>query len=518
MKRIVSATEMDEALAYAREHYALQERHMIEQAGTLVYEYAAKHYAQEIQGRILVLVGPGHNGSDALVFARRAHCRGAKPVILLLRKKLVKESQELLEQVTAMGVPCWNWEDLSTAPEQPKSQKDIPQLFMHSIPAALEGDWDLIVDGLLGTGARKAASFAAEAEPAHRSSDLSLYELCTWVQKLEALVLSIDIASGGARGIQADLTISLGPLKDQLYVPESRLSNGTIIGADIDVPKAAYTQARSRYLMEWGDLELPAVEADAYKYKRGYVAIFAGSVSYSGAPQLCASVVSRSPVGMVSLFVDRPLVPLMAKVHLAEIVRQVRDFEETVLHDAVVLGPGWGNNPQLLEERIDTLRSVLRSQPRGVIDADALAVLREAFERKLIDSIDTAGKWIITPHIGEFSRMIGVDKEFILLDPERYILEVAAYYNVVVVLKSHVTWIANPQGDIRVVDGMEASLATGGSGDVLTGTIAVALARKLSAFDAASYGVLLHQKRGEELAEERGWYNAEDLAKFMFER
>ncbi len=531
MRRVLSFNEMSSSVSYAQEHYKLKERHMIEQAGTLAYEAFANYYkpfaqdaAADVRAvagakavadakapRMLVLVGPGHNGSDALIFARRAYCQGMKLGILLLKNDIIEESQDILESLqyfadaaeqSSLGASqtprlmIWSWQDL-----RPDEEGD--QLLMAHIPQELEAGWDYIIDGILGTAARDEIS-------------ASLASLISWANRLEAKKVALDIVSGGQHGILSDLTISLGPVKDYTLRPAHRIAHGHILSVDLDIPQGDYSSETTRLECQWGDFSLPEVPRNAHKYTRGHVAVFAGSTTYSGAPQLSASVISRSPAGLVSLFVDRPLIPLMAKAHVAEIVRQVGDFEPTVMHDAVVVGPGWGSEEEMLEDRMETLQSILLSQPRGVIDADALPVLRKLFEKSMLDVADIANNWILTPHIGEFSRFIDVPKEEILADPESYVREVASSYRCVVVLKSHVIWIAAPNGTIHIIDGLEPSLATGGSGDVLAGVIAVALAKQMSPLDAASYGVLLHQKRGKELAELQGWYNSADLASFMF--
>jgi hydroxyethylthiazole kinase-like uncharacterized protein yjeF len=126
-------------------------------------------------------------------------------------------------------------------------------------------------------------------------------------------------------------------------------------------------------------------------------------------------------------------------------------------------------------------------------------------------ALKLGGRWVLTPHPGEFSRLLGVELAELLDDPLPQAVRAAAELEAVIVLKGHCTLVASPEGRYGVLDGMNPAMATGGSGDVLAGICAGLLTSGCSPEDAAVLGVFLHSEIGRRLYEERGYFLAEDM-------
>ncbi|MBN2551401.1 MAG: NAD(P)H-hydrate dehydratase, partial [Spirochaetales bacterium] len=125
------------------------------------------------------------------------------------------------------------------------------------------------------------------------------------------------------------------------------------------------------------------------------------------------------------------------------------------------------------------------------------------------------GRWILTPHPGEFARLLGVETADVLADPLPYLLRSSAELEAVILLKGHCSFVATPEGRYGVLDGMNPAMATGGSGDVLAGMCAGLLASGCTPEQAASLACLLHSEIGGQLYRERGYFLAEDMIGFV---
>ncbi len=147
-----------------------------------------------------------------------------------------------------------------------------------------------------------------------------------------------------------------------------------------------------------------------------------------------------------------------------------------------------------------------------VIDADALNMLSQLIKNGLTIKNN---KCIITPHIGEFSRLSGFSSDQIQNNPAPLLKEFCLKHNLTAVLKSHVIWIYSPLNGFSVIDGSNPSMATAGSGDILTGIISALLSYGLSQHRAAEAGVLLHQYSGELCYNKYGFFKSEKIIDFI---
>ncbi|MDR1953185.1 MAG: NAD(P)H-hydrate dehydratase [Clostridiales Family XIII bacterium] len=268
---------------------------------------------------------------------------------------------------------------------------------------------------------------------------------------------------------------------------------------------------------------------DSHKGDYGKVLIVAGSRGMAGAAVLGARAALASGAGLVSVSIDAELFPIVQTCvpcatcvtrpeSLAALARRAvatnPDLKSnaaavnTVKWDAVAIGPGLGTDATA----VDTVKAVLRNAYDGilVVDADALNIIAN----EGIDMRDVAAHTIITPHPGEAARLLGMETDHVNADRAGAAAELAKRYGSVTVLKGHDTLVATADGDIYVNPTGNPGMATGGSGDVLTGVVVSLAGQGFRPLDAALAGVYIHGLAGDIKAEEIGEYGltATDIA------
>ncbi len=470
--------------------------------------------------KVLVAVcGSGDNGGDALALLRHARFAGLTRVAAILAKAPGELASVHLASLRALGLPVLSWIEDRWACE------------------GLLAEAGLIVDGLSGTGL---------SGPLREPQSSLLEAMNAATRDGGAPIASIDLPSGlsdayeaGSPIAKAAWTLSVEPRKSCLYQPAARESCGEIIPIEGVFP-ARLEFAASAGLLEPEDLRglAPLPPESAYKGSRGAVAVFAGSKGTSGAAVLASRACLAAGAGIASLFASRELYPLAAAMLDAVMVKaEPEDFSGMDLsrYDAILVGPGWGRDDARRAE-LAALRGM--GMPM-VIEADVIPLFGE---------LSAAGPRrgtpvILTPHPGEFAALIGIERDRILAAPAQYLREAARALNAVIVLKSHVSWIAGPEGEPAIWEGRESGLGTAGSGDVLAGLCAGLLARAaagaapttrakpapaaviaaglatatiVSVVEAA---VIAHGLAGRRAREARGWFEAsaivEEAAKIL---
>ena len=226
-----------------------------------------------------------------------------------------------------------------------------------------------------------------------------------------------------------------------------------------------------------------------HKGDYGKLAIFAGSLSMTGAPYFASLAAMRTGCGLSYLYIDRDIQDILS-VKLSETIIRCNDNYDLKDMDAVLFGPAWS----FFENRDNIYKDIIRSNKKLVIDADGLHYLKK-YRDKL------GYRTIITPHFAELARLIDVDIEKIIEEPKKYARIASDKYEVVVVLKGHNTIVMDKDNEYINHTG-NPGMATAGSGDVLSGIIASLLVQGFKAFDAAKYGVYLHGLAGD-LAKEK---------------
>jgi len=213
---------------------------------------------------------------------------------------------------------------------------------------------------------------------------------------------------------------------------------------------------------------VPPVPPEAHKYQRGVVEIRAGAVGTTGAAALAARGAQAAGAGLVRLVVDREIYPLLA-VNADGVMVFPSDAAaaEDKTPDAALLGPGWGKGA----ERLAPLERALALEESGVplvLDADALALVKDKTFHGLA---------ALTPHLGEFAALTGLPETEVSEASSGLAAGEAAKRGAVIVLKSHNTLVASPDGRLALVEGNLPGLASGGSGDLLAGFCAAIAGR-----------------------------------------
>ncbi|MDP3792004.1 MAG: NAD(P)H-hydrate dehydratase [Candidatus Omnitrophota bacterium] len=255
----------------------------------------------------------------------------------------------------------------------------------------------------------------------------------------------------------------------------------------------------------------PKRKPEANKKDFGHVLVIAGSSGYTGAAYLASQSALLSGSGLVTLAVGKSIYPIMA-TKLTEVM--VKPFFETkdcslsllaekeilsfAQHcDCVVIGPGISQN----RETQSLVRSLIGKIERPIVlDADGI--------NAVVGHVDTLQKnhssMVLTPHPGEMARLLGKDVSEVQNNRKDIALSFAAAYNIVLVLKGHQTIVAKPSGDYYINETGNVGMATGGTGDCLTGMIASFIGQGLEPFDASITAVYFHGLAGDIAAKEKG--------------
>ena len=255
----------------------------------------------------------------------------------------------------------------------------------------------------------------------------------------------------------------------------------------------------------------PKRAPDAGKRDFGHVLVLAGSNGYTGAAYLTSQAAILSGSGLVTLAVGKSIYPIMAQKLTEVMVKpffETRDYSLSLLAEKELLsfserctcaaiGPGSSRN----KETQTLVRSLLGKIGKPVIlDADGI----NAFAGQ-VDLLNKAtAPLVLTPHMGEMARLLDKDINEVKKNRKEIALEFAHQYNIVLVLKGHETIVARPDGAFYVNATGNAGMATGGTGDVLTGMIASFVGQGMDAFNAAAAGVYFHGLAGDLAAREKG--------------
>ncbi|MDR0707738.1 MAG: bifunctional ADP-dependent NAD(P)H-hydrate dehydratase/NAD(P)H-hydrate epimerase [Treponema sp.] len=396
--------------------------------------------------KIAVFAGSGNNGADAMSMVRSLILRDkADDALLILKKKpdvscpQTPHSQAFIS-LAKMNVPFLVWD--AALPLSQYREK-------------LE-NFDIILDGITGSGLEGEIKNQA-AEMAHVINGIK-----------NARKISIDMPSGNFDGwndtmpiVRADATLAIEPLKLCLYTPAARPFAGRIISVDGIFPQTLMDAYAEAELLDWEteNRKIPMIQPDAYKYSRGVIEIYAGSIGATGAARIAARGAEASGAGLIRLLVDEDIYPIVASSS-GSVMVALPSVETRFSPDALLVGPGWGRDPK----RLPALQKAIEQDVPLVLDADAIHLAHMTAQFN--------GKTILTPHAGEFSAFSGASKEEILANTIPILKKTAREKKAVVLFKSHVMFIAAEDGRIGVVDGMTPVLGAGGSGDLLAGLCA----------------------------------------------
>ncbi len=474
--KLLKSDEMASVDREAIESIGIPSLVLMENAARGVLE-AIKEYLG-LPERTLVVAGKGNNGGDGIALARLMFLKGLKvDVLLAMGDKLSEDARRQLEIVKKLGIEVLD---------------KVPNL----------ESYELIVDALFGTG----------FNPPVRGELGSLIEK---INESPARVVSVDIPSGLSAdsgklfepSVKADLTVTMQFPKPVHYLFPACKRCGRVVVKDISIPEFL-AEGIKRETIELEGLKLYRREMDTYKNREGHVLILGGSAGKTGAVIMSARAATETGSGLVSVGVPERLnsvfesqlieemsVPLKGKERLSYFcVEQVLEIKDRF--SALAVGMGMDR----YEEGQDIVLSLLEEWDKPILlDADSITNLADSGEVGILKKRNEIT--VLTPHIGEFSRLTGMKSSDITENQLDVASEFAREYGVFLVLKGARTVVATPEGEAFLSLRGTPAMAKGGVGDVLSGMLLSLLGKGIDVVEALKLGVSLHGLAGE-LAEE----------------
>lgn len=493
--KVVTAEQMRQLDARATAEFGIPSLLLMENAGRAVAEVALRFLDDASRGRVLVVAGQGNNGGDGFVAARHLHNAGVDVTVAYFgdRNKAGGDALTNMEIAEKMGIRI--------------EGNPGDKFWKEAYPAT-----DLVIDALLGTGVN-----GEVRQPLARVIDrINLFAPHGIPIVAVDVPSGVDADTGSVLGeaVGADVTVTFALPKIGLVSYPGASKVGDLVIADISIPVHALREndARTFLITDSDALLITAHRSpDAHKGTFGHCAIVAGSVGMTGAATLAAKGALRVGTGLVTLLVPESLNDIMeAKITEAMTIpipqgrawafgmaSLDRVLEYLQKWDSSVIGPGFGRDEDTLEFTLELLRRITKP---AVVDADALfAVSRDVSVLR-----QCKAPLVITPHPGEMAALLGTTVTQVQSNRLETARSFAIEHNVVVVLKGAGTVVAVPDGAAYINTTGTPGMATGGTGDVLSGMIGGLLAQNLSQSEAARAAVYLHGRAGELAAQKLG--------------
>ncbi len=487
--RISTVEQMRNLDKRATEKYGIEGKLLMENAAHAVYFTILKVIGNVEGKNFVTFAGSGNNGGDAIAVSRKLYSNGANVKIYLMGdpakyKGHARMNYEIAEKI---GIPI----------EQFMGDNALVRASMDIA--------DAIIDGILGTGTS-------------RNVEGKYAEAIKIINESGKTVFSVDIPSGidGNTGkvmgiaVKADYTVTFGlPKIGNILYPGYEYC-GKLYVSHISFPPKNYEDEEIKIMIN-EPVKLPSRRKDGHKGTFGDVLFIAGARKYYGAPYFSSLSFLKAGGGYSRLASPKSVVPFigaggreivfhpmpetedgsisyMAKEEILEIVKNV---------DFVVIGPGTSLNEETQKLILDLIPQI---EKPILIDGDGLTALS-----KNVDVLNERNaETVITPHPGEMSSLTNKKIKEILDDRIAFARNFAVNYNTIVVLKGAHTQIAMPDGRVYINLSGNSGMATAGSGDVLTGTIAAMYGLGLKFEDAVRMGVFIHGFSGDFAAERKG--------------
>lgn len=484
MQKVLTAAEMREVDRLTTEKYGIPSLLLMENAAHAVARVITEKLGGSVKGRsVLVLCGKGNNGGDGAALARLLGLDGAFVDVVLFGR--IKETKG--DARTNFGVLCrenLEFHDVyfSTFAEgrEVNSKDEWNKIQLH-----LWNDAEVVVDAIFGTGLT-------------RSLDMWLYNIVHEINFLSEdearpkLRVAIDLPTGldadsGKEldiALRSDLTVTFTAPKPGNILPSSASFNGELFVSEIGSPRELIDEQPSQlFLAEKADvaewLNKSEFSNSSYKSKRGHALLVAGSADYSGAAVLCGSAAMRSGAGLVTIATPRSSKDGIASRVLPEVMvrgvtetkggaiseeafSEIAEFWEKI--DAIAIGSGLSSNEESTKKFVEKVIETRKTPV--VVDADALNLLSPFAANGESDF-----PLILTPHEGEFLRLLGKTDKGALKDRVAVVREFARKHNVILVLKGERALIGEPDGKVIVNPTGNSGLGKAGNGDTLTGII-----------------------------------------------
>ncbi|WP_340114538.1 NAD(P)H-hydrate dehydratase [Maribellus mangrovi] len=465
---------------YTIENEPIEDIDLMERAALQITNWIVQRFCNE--RKFIFFAGPGNNGGDAVAIARQlADLDFQCEVLLLDFGKGLK------------GSPAMNWKRL-------EEQDKVELKKIHSIDDFPEvGENDVVVDGLFGSG----LSRPLEGLPALIVSDIN---------RTTNTIVAIDIPSGlmGEDNtgnnmeniVRADFTLTFQFPKLSFFFAENEQYAGQWEVLPIGLHPDGIEQEKSDFSwLEKDDIReiLPVHSRFDHKGTLGHALLVAGSFGKMGAAVLASKACLRAGVGLLTAHIPRLGYPILqtavpeAMASVDQHYSVITEFPKTDPYSAIGVGPG-------IDQKQNTRKALCylleTAQVPLVIDADALNIL--SLQKEWLEKLPEGS--VLTPHPGEFRRLVGeAENSYQYIQKQ---IQFSKDHNCVVVLKGAFTSISSPSGKLWFNSTGNPGMATGGSGDALTGIILGLLAQGLSSEEAALIGVYVHGLAGDIAAKE----------------
>jgi NAD(P)H-hydrate epimerase len=481
---IFTAAEMRTVDARAISELGIPGPRLMEHAGAGAARLIAREFAPIRSKRVVVVCGKGNNGGDGFVVARRLKSQGARVRVVLAARRADVTGD------AALALGRWRGPIVEVADDT-----DLGPLATELRSA------DVVVDALLGTG------LSGPARGIHA-------RLIEAVNAARRPVVALDLPSGlssdhGALlgpAVEASMTATFAGYKRSLVLTPASRYAGRIAVIDIGIPQDDVQRGATAFLLEKSDVRrhFPPRAAESHKGTFGHLLVIAGSLGKTGAAALAGRSALRSGVGLCTVATPESQQPIVASLaleymteplaetdaHTLSVRARERILELVARADAVALGPGLSQHPET-QRLIQTL--VAEIERPMVVDADGLNALAEHLEL-----LETAvAPRVLTPHPGEMARMLGTGIAEVQKDRLETVRAFCARRRAVACLKGAGTVIGGPSGPVFVNPTGNPGMASGGSGDVLTGMVGAFLARGLEPLDALQAACFLHGQAGD---------------------
>jgi ADP-dependent NAD(P)H-hydrate dehydratase / NAD(P)H-hydrate epimerase len=453
-----------------------------------------KHMEIEKYERYVIVCGSGNNGGDGFALARHLMVLGKSVSVFLLGS----------DNMVMSSCAEKNYNILINMGLRVNKIRNLEEL--HELREVIVNA-EVTVDGIFGTGIKRKVEGVFEA-------------VVAVINENSKRIFSIDIPSGinsdngNIMGtcIKADKTISFQLYKRGFLNYKCGKYLGEVIVENIGIPEFIVDQYHEKeFITEAEFIKQHIKEREKYSFKGdfGRVSIIAGSMGFTGAAYIATEAAVKSGSGLVTVISSSKVQEILA-LRLTEAMTSNYEQEEAFLKlvensNAVAFGPGLGNTDHTFALLCSVIEKV---KCPVVLDADGINVMS--------GHTDSFKHWqkqiVITPHLGEMSRLTGYDVEYIKENRLDVAKNFAKEHNIVVLLKGYGTIITN--GSMLYVNPTGSSaMASGGMGDCLTGIIAAFIAQGIGPFEAAVCGAYIHGCAGDKLSEEMYSVNASDIIK-----
>ena len=494
--KVATAEEMQELDRKAIETYRIPGIVLMENAGKGAAEVISNFFPEIHKKKVAIIAGKGNNGGDGFVIARYLLNQGMYVrVYLLTDPKGLRGDAETNFSIfhrmkgEVVSVP--------SSKDYVKVKRDLEK-------------FDILVDGIFGTG------LDAEVRGYYR-------EVIDHLNTLQKPIVAIDIPSGLdadtgkplGTAIRASLTITFGLPKIGHLIPPGLDYVGKVKVIDIGIPKRLVEEEKiSTYLLEKEEIQrwlsIPR-NPDTHKGDYGHLLVIAGSVGKTGAAVMACQAALRMGAGLVTLAIPKSLNAIL-EMKLTEVMTEplpetpkqtlsLRAFSAIarLCEDkrAVIIGPGLGT----LKETQSLILKLIRTLDLPIIlDADGLTAL--ATQPKTLPIKNRA--LMLTPHPGEMARLIRSQVKEVLENRVRLSRNFSQSHHVHLILKGHPTLITTPKGEVYINPTGNPGMASGGTGDVLTGMIGGLVCQGFDILTSLQVAVYLHGMAGDEGAQEMG--------------